>query len=115
MGKAKYSMEFKRAAVDRLVAGEGGSDLARELGVLRKFLYLWKKQGRGSAGRPEAGPGPEESALQRENARLKKKVESLEQLAGRQSVSLDFFAPALRSMKAAGPQSGAATGTGSIA
>lgn len=115
MGKAKYSLEFKRTAVDRLVAGEGASDVARELGIRRKFLYLWRKQGRGSAGRPEAGPVPEESALQRENARLKKKVESLEQLAGRQSVSLDVFAQALRSMKDARPPSGAATGTGSIA
>lgn len=115
MGKVKYSLEFKRAAVDRLAAGEGASELARGLGVRRKFLYLWKKQGRGSAGRPEAGPVSEESALERENARLKKKIESLEQLAGRQSASLDFFAQALRSTKAVRPESGAATGNGSIA
>ena len=91
---AKYSLEFKRAAVDRLVAGESATALARELGILRKFLYQWKSDGRGSA-------------------RLKKKVDDLERLAGRQSAELDFFVSALRSMKAARPPSGAPTGNGS--
>ena len=35
----KYSPEFKRQAVDRMMAGESISTLARELGVARKFFY----------------------------------------------------------------------------
>lgn len=110
---AKYSLEFKRAAVDRLVAGESATALARELGILRKFLYQWKSDGRGSAGRAAPSPVAEEGVYEREIARLKKKVDDLERLAGRQSAELDFFVSALRSMKAARPPSGAPTGNGS--
>lgn len=41
----KYGPEFKRGAVDRMLAGESVTVLARELGIRRKFLYLhraWK-------------------------------------------------------------------------
>ena len=36
----KYGPEFKRGAVDRMLAGESVTVLARELGIRRKFLYL---------------------------------------------------------------------------
>ena len=49
----KYSPEFKRQAVDRMMAGESISALARELGVARKFFYAWREAGYGSAG-PQA-------------------------------------------------------------
>lgn len=115
MEKKRYELAFKRAAVDRLVAGESATALARELDIRRKFLYQWKSAGLGSAGQTKAGPVVEEDARQRELGRLKKQVENLERLAGRQAAELDFFAAALRSMKEARPQSGAPTGRGSIA
>jgi len=49
----KYSPEFKRQAVDRMMAGENISALAKELGIARKFFYAWREAGYGSAG-PQA-------------------------------------------------------------
>ena len=49
----KYSPEFKRQAVDRMMLGESVSALAQELGIARKFLYAWREAGYGSAG-PQA-------------------------------------------------------------
>ena|SRR5450631_4001356 len=43
--RSKYSAEFKQGAVSRM--GQGGKTitaLAEELGVRRKFLYLWREQ-----------------------------------------------------------------------
>lgn len=113
MERKKYSAEFKRAAVDRLMAGEGATTLAQELGIRRKFLYQWKCQGRGTASQPK--PSPPRGSEAGEVLRLRKKVEDLERLAGRQAAELDFFASALRHMKVARPSSVAATGKGSIA
>jgi transposase-like protein len=74
------------------------SQLARDLGIRRKFLYLWRDQAEQSAGElkrsgkaaPEAEP---ESAAEQ---RLRRKVESLEQLVARQAQELDFFKGALQ-------------------
>ena len=95
MERRKYPPELKRAAVDRVVAGEGATAVARELGIRRKFLYQWRSQGLGSARQPKPVP----------------KAES----EGRDREKLDFFVSALRSMKAARPLSVAAIGKGSIA
>jgi len=37
-----FSQEFRHDAVQRMLAGEGASALAHELGVLRKSSYEWK-------------------------------------------------------------------------
>ncbi len=50
-----YTQEFKLAAVGRMASGENVVALARELGVLRKCLYVWRDQLR--VGGPE-GLGP---------------------------------------------------------
>ena len=108
----KYSPEFKRAAVDRITAGESPSGVARELGIRRKFLYLWKDLGLGSSGmHPQAEAEPEPQ--QREIARLEAKVAELERLTGRQAAELDFFVAALRSIRETRPKSGVRTGEGS--
>lgn len=46
----KHSPEFKRQAVDRMMAGESVAALAKELSIGRKFLYAWREAGYGSAG-----------------------------------------------------------------
>lgn len=46
----KYSPNFKRQAVDRMMAGESVAALTKELGVGRKFFYAWREAGYGSAG-----------------------------------------------------------------
>jgi transposase-like protein len=39
-----FSREFKLSAVRRMLAGENVSALARELEVLRKDLYVWRRR-----------------------------------------------------------------------
>ena len=41
----KYNPKFKQQAVDRMIAGECVSVLARELGIRRKLLYAWREPG----------------------------------------------------------------------
>ena len=45
MGKQKrYSLEFRERAVRRMKLGDNISRLARELGVDRTCLYIWKRK-----------------------------------------------------------------------
>jgi transposase-like protein len=57
--RSKYSAEFKQDAVSRM--GQGGKTitaLAEQLGVRRKFLYLWREQLQaGGKTAFERGPG----------------------------------------------------------
>jgi|SRR5579883_1535030 transposase-like protein len=97
--RRKFSAEFKEEAVKRMLKGESPTVLSKELSVLRKDLYEWKKAYRN--GKPlENRPGPKAvkqserggSALKR--ARMR--VAELERKVGRQALELDFFAKALR-------------------
>jgi transposase-like protein len=49
----RYAREFRRAACERLVAGERVSSLSKELGVSEGTLSLWKRQALIDAGRAE--------------------------------------------------------------
>lgn len=40
----KYSSEFRRKAIDRMLAGEKVQDLAVELSVSDCTLYVWRRQ-----------------------------------------------------------------------
>jgi transposase len=108
-----YSEEFKRAAVDRIIAGEAVLKVARDLGVRRKFLYLWRDQGKGTNGEVRTRIPVVESAEDRRITKLKKRVAELERLAGRQAAELDFFAAALHSIKPTRRSSGVNSGEGS--
>lgn len=109
----KYNPDFKRQAVDRMMAGECVSALAKELGVGRRFLYQWREAGFGSAGqqppirerRPKAEP-PEANAEKQRVAKTKNRVAELERLVGRQAAELDFFAAALRNIEEPRPTNG---------
>ncbi len=107
---SKYSPEFKRAAVDRMVAGESPTALARELGIRCKFLYAWKAAGKGSQGAPPPPAGKVDDPQEHEIARLRRRISDLERLTGRQTAELDFFAAALRSIKETRRKSGASSG-----
>lgn len=106
---SKYSPEFKRAAVDRMVAGESPTALARQLGIRCKFLYAWKAAGKGSQGSPPPLERGEEDRPQHEILRLRKRISELERLTGRQTAELDFFAAALRSVKGRRRKNGASS------
>jgi transposase-like protein len=101
------SREFKLAAVSRLLAGENVSDLARELRVLRKDLYVWRDRFR--SGGPEAlrGPGrPHKVAAPATSAAAdapieaaRRRIAELERKVGQQQIDIDFFRAALRQVE----------------
>ena len=134
-GPRVFSREFKEAAVRRILEGEKVRALAAELQVWPKLLYHWwnrYEQGGPEAlvppGRPlrsaawterprpapgarsrKAGthakgkPGPPEEGAER--------IAELERKIGQQALELDFFARALRHIKAsARPSDGRGAG-----
>jgi len=126
-----FSREFKEAAVRRILAGEKVRALAAELQVWPKLLYHW--WARYEWGGPEAllPPGrPLRSATWTERRRpapgapsrrarskakraprppdegaASERVAELERKVGQQALELDFFARALRYIKASAPPS----------
>jgi transposase len=62
------------------------TQLARELGIRRKWLYQWKED---AVGGPAAAPAEADSKGER-------RVKELEALVARQSLELDFFKGALQ-------------------
>ena len=109
-----FSREFKLKIVRRMLAGENVSALAREVKVLRKDLYVWRKRFR--SGGPEALRGrgrppkataaiaqrsaPAQSAASARDA-SRKRIAELERKIGQQQVELDFFRQALRQVEGA--------------
>ena len=103
MKRNELTVEFKRAAVGRLVPGVKISALARELGICRQRLYEWREAMRAGdeqlrrPGRPRPtasrSPAGEATAAQRRVAELERKI-------GQQQLELDFFRQALRQVEA---------------
>jgi transposase len=96
--RRELTVEFKRAALERMVPGTNISALARELGICRQRLYDWQAAVRAGdeqlrrPGRPRRGPPrpPRQSDPQRQ------RVAELERKVGQQELELDFFKEALR-------------------
>ncbi len=95
MGKkrvAQYSMKFRRIAVERMKGCNNIATLAKELGVERKSLYLWRAQLD-----PDSviarKPGP--PAKSRE-AELEQQVSRLKRVLADKTLELDFFRGALQ-------------------
>lgn len=95
--RKRYSAEFKLAAIKRMDEVESISELARELGIRRKFLYLWREQLKtgGEAalkqrpGRPigklsekKQSPAPSAAEL---------RIAQLERLLGQKQAEVDFL------------------------
>ncbi len=108
----EYAPAFKLAAVRRALSGESVSAVARELGIRRKRLYLWKDRyaqlgeaglANSRGGRPrkdeQAVPG-EPLAGRGELLAARKKIADLERKVGQQELELDFFEEALRRVSA---------------
>jgi transposase len=125
-----FGRAFKLGIVNRMLAGEKVSALARELQVSStKDLYVWRD--RFLSGGPEAlrGPGrPRESercaagasrqpSLQPggggELEKAHRRVAELERKVGQQQIELDFFRQALRQVKEARRPSAGSGVTGS--
>lgn len=95
MSKQKrYSMAFRERAVRRMKLGDNVSKLARELGVDRTCLYLWKRKMEKRRYRRVAEQEPDWRDHRIEE--LDAKIARLERIIGGQSSELDFFESALR-------------------
>src|SRR3981189_2216019 len=132
--KRLFSREYKLAALQRMLAGENVSALARELGGRRKYLYQWRERFRAggpialrSRGRPtkaevlamqagETAPDIPEASMPQAappdgTAAAQRRIAELERKVGRQQVELDFFQRALRQVREVRRRSGAPGGT----
>ena len=95
--RKRYSGEFKLAAVKRMDEVASIAELARELKVRRKFLYLWqeqlKKGGDAALSRPPGRP-PGKVV---ENKRVpvasaaEQRIAQLERLLGQKQAEVDFL------------------------
>ena len=104
--RRRFEVEFKRKVVKRLLKGERLAAVSKEVGVLRKDLYLWKRAyqegGEGwlrGPGRPLQQSRVVAGEASKTNSTLtqaEKRIEELERKVGQQELELDFFAKALR-------------------
>jgi len=101
----KYSPEFRAQALERLKGCVNVSALARELGISRKWLYLWRDR--------KPVPADPRSKGERERDRLRKRVAELERLTGQQAAQIDFFKGALRRVEERRPRNDASGGAAS--
>ena len=93
----RRSAEFKQQALERMKSCENVGNLARELGVDRTLLYLWKNQ---AEGRPKRRPAPAgESREQGQENQLKQENQRLKEALGQKTLEIDFFKGALRRIK----------------
>ena len=98
MGKkrvARYSVKFRRIAVERMKGCNNIAALAKELGVERRSLYLWREQLD-----PESvtsrKPGPPAKSREVE---LEKEVSRLKGVLADKTLELDFFKGALQKVE----------------
>jgi len=71
--------------------------LAKELGVARQQLYMWRQQAEGR--KKASDPGASEDPRDRRIRDLEKKVGELQGCIGQKTLELDFFAGALRKIE----------------
>ena len=120
--RQSYSADFKQDAVGRMAQAKTITGLARELGVRRKFLYLWRDQlqtgGRAALerrrGRPPGSPVERLFAQPMPNA-AELRIAELERLLGRKQLELDFFKRTFEQVGGAGANRTSDGGKGSIA
>lgn len=107
--RKSYSADFKQEAVRRMAQATAITALAKELGIRRELLYLWRHQleaegraglerrrGRksGSKSRTASPPGP--SATER-------RIAELERQLGRKQLELDLLKRAVEQGRGAAP------------
>ena len=120
--KTRWTREFKLQALSRMDDAVDVTALARELGVQRELLYLWRRKYRAGGadalhpiGRPKnsARPFDEASAPSSpvETGAGRQRIEELERKIGQQQLDLDFFRAALRQVRGPRLEKGAPGGT----
>ena len=105
--RARHSTEFKLDAVRRMADCQSITALAKELGVRRKFLYLWRdriKAGGRAALEKKPGPVPgsgSKNAFPEAPDASELRIAELERLLGRKQLELDFFKRAFEQVRGA--------------
>ena len=84
--RQRYGNEFRRQAVERMNACDNIVALARELGVGRRLLYVWRDRF------DEADPPPQRSR----ELILRKQILKLKRLLANKILEVDFFRRALQ-------------------
>lgn len=90
----RWSAEFRQRALERMKTSQNVKALAKELGVARQQLYMWKQRAEGRKKASE--PGASEDPRDRRIRELEKRVGELQGCIGQKTLELDFFAGALR-------------------
>lgn len=114
VGRRRFGRAFKLEVVRRMVSGESGTALSRELGIKRTILYRWRdavrdggeealRDGPGRPRREEKAAmalarGP--AARARDLSEARQQIAELERKVGEQQVALDFFKGALQRIEA---------------
>jgi len=90
----RWPAEFRQRALERMKTCQNVKVLAKQLGVARQLLYLWKQQaeGRKKTSELRASEDPRDRRIRE----LEKKVGDLQGCIGQKTLELDFFAGALR-------------------
>jgi len=105
MAKQKrYSMEFRERAVRRMKLGDNVSQLARELGIDRTCLYLWKRKLEKRRYRRVVNQEPDWRDPRMEE--LEATIARQAGIIGRQWLELDFLESALRRIEETKRRSG---------
>jgi len=107
----RWPTEFRERALERMKTCENVRALAKELGVARQLLYVWKQEAEGR--RKPCKPVPTQDPRDRQIRNLEKRVGELERVIGRKTLELDFFAGALRRIEESRQKKGRAGETAS--
>ena len=113
--RRKYTPEFKKDAVARMMVCANVKALAEELGIRRKFLYKWRDE----LGAKETMPVRKQCGDQAEPvmpaAVSAVRIAELERLLGRKQLELDFFKQAFDHVRGIAVKSTSDGATPSIA
>jgi transposase-like protein len=90
----RYSNQFRKQAVDRMNACDNIVRLARELGVARRLLYVWRDR----FDETDAAPGRSREII------LRKQILRLKRLLANKTLEVDFFRRALQRVGARRPK-----------
>jgi transposase-like protein len=96
--KRRYSGEFRRRAVERMINSENIVALTEELGVSRRQLYRWRDQ-QDLAKLVEQGEGVASSQNSREST-LRNELNQLKRVLAEKTLEVDFFKSALQKVEA---------------
>jgi transposase-like protein len=91
----RWPAEFRQRALEQMKTCQNVKVLAKELGVARQLLYLWKQQAEGRR-KKASEPGVSEDPRDRRIRELEKQVGELKGAIGQKTLEADFFAGALR-------------------